>query len=183
MQKAVCAGALLLLGGIPATAQQHTHPNLPVDEKSGQVTYREVVNVPGATRTELLRRLDHWLSSFYPNPEAVVKERDSSHILISHKFRLYRIERNKKGEETGRYQAGLMMYTLRVDLKDGAYRYTITNLRQYESTPIPIEKWLNSQEQEIIDYLKQVDEYCRKLISSLKETMGEPLHPASDEDW
>lgn len=166
-----------------ATAQQPPQINLPVDKESGKVIYREVVNVPGASRAQLLQRLDHWLHTFYPNVEALTKEKDSTHVLISHKFRIYRIERDKKGIEKTRYQTGMMMYTLRVDLKDGAYRYTIADLRKYDTTPIPIEKWLNSQEQEIIDYLTQVDEYCRKLISSLKETMGEPLHPASDKDW
>jgi hypothetical protein len=70
-------------------------------------------------------------------------------------------------------------------MKEGRYRYTITNFNYKDVSRQPIEIWLNKKDKAYIpawdNYLKQVDVVIRKLIESLKEGMQPPAVVKPDE--
>ena len=101
--------------------QQYTAPKMPVDNETNLITYSEVVDVPGTTKSELYKRTEAWFMSTYKNPSEVIRERDSVNLKIVGKPR-FRItnEPNEKGVKT---DAGLVQYTITVACRDNKCKY------------------------------------------------------------
>ncbi|MBT8196437.1 MAG: hypothetical protein KJO64_08410, partial [Bacteroidia bacterium] len=81
---------------------------------------------------------------------------------------------------------GIVQYTLNLQFKENKYQYTITNINWKHSSYYPIEKWLEKDKDTYLpvyaDYLNQVDDEIKKLISSLNDSMAKPS-PKSSDDW
>jgi len=113
---------LLLLSlslGVRAQAPRlKTALPFPVDSLSGKIRYLAVVQTPGVSQAELYRRARTWFVSRFP---------DDPHVV--------RVEDPASGELAGTYCTILQKLTnsyevwrtLRVDVKDGRYRYEVTD--------------------------------------------------------
>lgn len=153
----------------------------PQDADTKLFTYKEVVLVEG-NKSDLFNRAIAWVNKQYKNPTEATKVRDpqTGVIDILHRIEVYN---NDKGS---RLLAGVVDYSLKIELKDGRYRYIITNLTLRQSSRFPIEKWLDKTDKQYQpawdSYLAQVDENCRKIIASLKQEMLPPV-PKKVDEW
>lgn len=173
------SGALGLLGGllcfnVAVLAQtEETSVRLPMDEKSGLVSYKSVNESAGTPAGELYRRSLRWANSYYKNPADVIRERDSLAGKVVCKAR-YKIMNpaDKKGLQT---DGGIVMYTLTLQFKEGRYRYEMTEINWKQTSYYPIEKWMDKKDPyykpEFEYYLQQVNDESRKIIKSLEESM------------
>jgi hypothetical protein len=170
--------ASILLLTAPNLQAQGT-PKMPVDPETKLITYKEVVTTPGKP-ADLFNRGIEWVNKQYKNPVDATKVRDqaSGTIEIIHRFDITKVEQGTT------LPAGTIDYSLKIEMKDGRYRYTITNFTLKTISRQPIEKWMNKNDQSYIPawdiYLKQVDDFTKKLIDSLKAGMQPPIEKKPD---
>jgi hypothetical protein len=162
----------LLISGLNLNAQEAALV-VPVDPDTKLITYKEVVTVPG-NPSELFNRAIEWVNKQYKNPTDATKVRNPATGLIEI---IHRIELTKDEKGVMR-PAGIVDYSLKIEMKEGRYRYTITNFNYKDVSRQPIEIWLNKNDKAYIpawdNYLKQVDDASRKLIESLNKGMQPP---------
>ncbi len=163
-----------------AIAQENTAA-LPIDPDTKLITYKEVVQQEG-NKLDLFNRAVEWINKTYKNPADVTKVRNPETGLIE---LIHRIELTL--DEKGVTRAGgIVDYTLKLEMKEGRYRYTITNFNLKQASRVPIEKWLDKTDKAYTPsldlYLAQVDDHTRKLIESLKKGMEPPIQKKVD-DW
>lgn len=130
--RAAVALLAMAASAIAALAGTNAQP-FPRDEK-GNVCFQQVVQVEGATATQLHSRAKLWVASSYRSAPDVVKldDNEQHHMVLKgmHK-EIY------GGATTVWYN-----YTLTIECKDGRYRRTIDQIL-YEPSPgrsYPIEK-------------------------------------------
>lgn len=176
--------ALLVILALPRlSAQSANDSGYPIDETTGLITYKEVVEEQG-TKDELFNRCSSWLHTYFANPWEAAKVRDQATglIKIQHQFRL------DESDENGNKVVGKMiMYNMKIEFKDGRYRYVIDNIVAKEAARYPVEKWLDKDAPGYNAaneaYLAQIDKYFRdELVKSLKNGM-KPGKEAKNDDW
>jgi len=171
---------LMALSFLVAVAQDPS-VSLPVDEDTKLITYREVVQQEG-TKLELFNRAIEWINKEYKNPADVTKVRNPETGLIE---LIHRIELTYEEKGVSR-SGGIVDYTLKLELKDGRYRYTFTNFNLKQASRVPIERWLDKSDKAYTPawdlFLSQVDEHTRKVTESLKKGMQPPAAKKAD-DW
>jgi hypothetical protein len=171
---------LLIANGITVLAQDSS-TILPVDSDTKLITYKEVVSETG-TKAEFFNRAIAWINKEYKNPTNATKVRDPQTGLIEiyHRIELFR---EVKGTQT---LSGTVDYNFKLELKDGRYRYTITNFNLRQTSRYPIERWQDKSDKQYVpgneDFLKQIDNFTRKLIESLKQGM-KPLPEKKPDEW
>jgi len=155
---------------------------MPVDESTGLITYQDVVQTEG-NREELYNRAIGWVNSFYVNPADAtnVRNPESGIIEIAHRFKITTM--NQSGVET---DAGMILYELKLELRDGRFRYTMNNFVLRQTSRFPVERWLDKSDKAYNpnwdEYLKQIDSFARGLISNLVEAM-KPEVEVKEEKW
>lgn len=119
---------LLLLFAFTAFAQDKPTQELPVDA-NGKINYTEVVQVDGADKDELYTRARAWFATSYRSANNVLEMDDkSAGVLIGGAFQDITIM------SMGYPVTVKLWYNLKVYLKDGRYKYEITDLF-YENYP------------------------------------------------
>jgi len=170
----------LVLSGFSLKAQNVASP-FPVDPDTKLITYKEVVQEPGNTG-ELFNRAIEWLNTQYKNPADATKVRNPATGLIEIIHRI-EITREEKGMTR---PAGVVDYSMKLEMKEGRYRYTITNFNYKNVSRKPIEFWMDKKDPaynpEYENYLKQVNDFTLKLIDSLKKGMLPPA-PKKTDEW
>jgi len=174
----IVVSALMLIG-INVRAQEAAF-KMPVDPDTKLISYKEVVTVPG-TPAELFNRAIEWVNKQYKNPVDATKVRDqaSGVIEIIHRIEITRIEQGAT------LLAGRVDYSMKLEMKEGRYRYIITNFTWRDMSRRPLEQFMDKKDQSYIpawdDYLKQVDDFTHKLIESLKQGMQAPAEKKPDQ--
>lgn len=172
--------SLIFVKAFPQNVEQNT--NIPVDENTGLITYQDVVQTAG-DKNELYIRAIGWVNTFYVNPSDATKVRnpESGIIDILHRFRL-----TYQDDDGVQRDAGMVNYTLLLELREGRYRYTLTNFTLRQASRFPVERWLDKTDRAYNtswdDYLNQVDAFAKSLIGSLKTGM-EPEEVIKEEEW
>ena len=154
-------------------------PNFPIDEETGLITYKEVVEEVG-DKQEFFNRAIGWINEFYTNPVNVTKTRDPESGLIKG---LHRIKIKNIDEDGNETDAGVVQYRFTLGLKEGRYRYILTEFSLKQGSKIPVEKWLNQQNSQYNSYLSQIDTFAQSWIKSLKKGMKPPVEKDDDDDW
>ena len=173
---------------LPAFAQDVEKPALPISERTKKVTYEEVVTVSGADMKELYARSHNWFNTFYKSPSTVIKEASEANgtIVGKHSINIYKYIQEKKKDPPKKHQAGLVKYSITIMVKEGRYKYTITEIFKHQSPKLPIEKWMDENDAHKADnyaYLAQIDEFMKKLTEDLKAAMSKPSGDAAGDDW
>jgi len=172
--------AISLLLGLfsPQLMAQDLNSKYPVDEETGLITYKEVVQEEG-NKEDYFNRAIGWINEFYKNPVDVTKVRDPQSGIIKglHRFKIK--DTNEEGLQT---DAGVVQYRFLLEFKEGRYRYTLTEFVLRQSSKIPTEKWLDENNPQSKSYLKQLDKFVQTWIISLKEGM-KPKVEKNDDDW
>jgi hypothetical protein len=155
--------------------------NLPVDAESNKILYREVVEQQG-TPAYLYDKAIEWFGYYYLNAQSVyaVQSKENGKIEGNGRIKIY-----YNDEATGtRRDGGIIMYQIKMELKDNKYRYTLTDFNLKGTSRFPIEKWMNKSDPAYNSnwdsYLYQVDTTMQRLISTMKEKM-KPIVIKKDE--
>jgi hypothetical protein len=166
----ILLGASLLAMQVPGQQQQAT-PNMPLDPDSKKIMYREVVNQEG-TSGYLYNKAIEWFRAYYVNPISVfnVQDRTNGKIEGTGRMPIYYFD-----EQGTRIMGGQVMYSIKIELKENRYRYTLTDFTLKAASRYPLEKWLNKSDPAYNPqwdaYLYQVDTTMQRLVSTLKEGM------------
>lgn len=174
----IIMASALMLSGLNVSAQE-IKIKMPVDPETKLITYKEVVTVAG-TPAELFNRAIEWINKQYKNPADATKVRDqaSGVIEIVHRIEISRTEQGAT------LVAGRVDYSMKLEMKDGRFRYTITNFNMKDISRQPLERYMDKNDKAYIpawdDYLKQVDDFTRKMIESLKNGMQTPAEKKPD---
>ena len=183
--------ALILIACIPfvASAQKKKNedlnwPAMKVDAKTNLITYSEVPEVAGASKSELYDRAIKWGGDYYKNfAEKLRKQnKEAGEIEIFSRFPFYAYD--KKGEKTTSRQ-GLAQYTLTILFKDGRYKYTVTDLNMKATSYMPLEPWLDREDPNATNhsyYMTDIDAEIQATIQSMKDALSSDGGNSSD-DW
>ncbi|HOW31515.1 MAG TPA: DUF4468 domain-containing protein [Bacteroidales bacterium] len=168
---------LTIIAGI-ASAQVAT-PQLPLDPDTKLITYKEVVTQTG-TKEQLFNRAVEWLPKQYVNPVDATKVRNPETGLIEVRHR-FDVSYEAKGVPR---TSCSIDYTMRLEFKDGRYRYTISDFLIHDVSRAPVERWLDKTDKSYNPswdaYLTELDQDVKALIESLKKGMMPP--PEKKED-
>lgn len=157
-------------------------PNMPIDEETGLITYKEVIPENG-TATELYDRAMKWAKSFYKNTSEVIKSADREKGVIDMYSSVKIYSHQKDGSKLGK---GIVYYTFRLECRDGRYRYIITNFKERATSSAPIEVWLDNSsankkwDPECFVNLQEVDDQILELLQSLTTGMEPPVEKVDE---
>lgn len=154
---------------------------VPIDLTTGKARYEEVVTVAGANKDELFKRLDHWFNSYYKNPTSVIESKDATIGSIKGK---YRIDLFTTVPNQPKAKKGLEYYTIEVNVKDGRYKYTVSDIFFYNTPKIYIETWVSDKASaNEKDWASQAHKGITETLENLKKTLSEPVGQKAEENW
>jgi hypothetical protein len=163
-------------------AQKNDSLNFPLEENTGEIKFQEVVEAEGSTK-QLFYRAVTWMNEHWDNARGMIKKQDQNNgILEAH----VRFDIKKKTEDGKSQRAGRGVYVLKMEFKEGRYRYTLTDFNLLKTSIYPLERWLDPENRyydqrdtEILEFIaNRVDE----VIKSMKEGM-EKEEKETDDDW
>lgn len=177
---------LISCGGGKFSYTKSDMPNFPIDTETNRVVYTEVVNVDSTiTKNQLFSKAREWFAKAYNSSINVVQMADKESGKIIGKALL---SVKMKTVFNSDYDGGNINYTISVYLRDGKYKYEITDFYHegaYTSSgTIPDGKsvvnmmnlnkgyWGNSYEKTYLYFLIQMDNKIKSLISDLKISMN-----------
>ncbi len=143
----------------------------PVDETTGKITYTDVVEIEGATASQLFERAKKWFPLEQGSPREI------------------KFADNSKNEIWGECSFPVVMngasievdYTLKIKLKDGRYKYIATSFTadhgsDYQTT---FEDRMMPNKREIYDV---TNDRMKALFKDLKAAMSTSFE-TKNEDW
>ena len=160
---------------------EDTSMNFPIDEKTGYVTYDQVVQQGDVSKERLYKRALDWYRSFFENTSGVIeKKKKNEGIWGQDRFFLWDQNDGRKR------RAGIVEYDVVVQVKGGRYKYTITEIFKKQSPQLYIKKWVNYEgpnKETYSNYLEQIYRKVDNLRNDLRETMSESLKEEEDDKW
>jgi hypothetical protein len=188
--------AFTLFSVFTAFGQKET-PILPIDSSTSKITYSEVVYIDSLTnKLELFSRAREWFAKAYKSSTDVIQMEDKESGKIVGKA-LMQVYHRALGSN---YPSGYINYTISIYMKDGRYKYEITDFHhtgQYVSGGNRIsdygvcEKMINTKDKTMgISYQKtynyylyQMDKNIKNLIIELKDAMITKTINTKKDDW
>lgn len=181
---------------ISAGFSQKETPNLPIDSTTFKITYSEVVYVDSlVNKQELYSRAREWFAKAYKSSTNVIQMEDKENGKIVGKA-LLEVYHKALGSN---YPGGYINYTISIYVKDGRYKYEITDFyhsgASYSGGRIPdygvCEKMINttdktfgmSNQKNYNQYLYQMDNHIKELITDLKSAMSKKEANSKKDDW
>lgn len=170
---------------------QKETPKLPIDSNTSKITYSEVVTVDSLTsKQELYSRAREWFAKTYNSSKDVVQMEDKESGKIIGKA-ITQVYYKMLGMD---HEHGHINYTITIAVKDGKYKYEITDLHhkgqlvQDGMSPSYglCENMINSgtSRQKLYNYCLYVaDKNIRNLIVDLKSAMNIKSTINSKENW
>ncbi len=164
---------------------QSTSSKYPMNAETKLISYSKVVPADSVDKNELYNRALNWANTNYKNPTDVIREKDAAagKIVCKHRFKITNPP-NKDGFEK---DAGLVMYTLTIQVKEGRYKYDLTDINWKQLSYYAIERWMDEKaagyEKEYDYYLKQTDTTVKKVIADLEKAMTISTRKVKKDDW
>lgn len=154
--------------------------------KDGKIYYSGVVTVDSTSKDELYRRSRQWFANTYKSADDVLQmeDKDAGQIIGKGYFTAIWKVTFYANQEVDVY------HTINIQIKDGKYRYEITDFRvHYYSEPsqysaaytvdTPMEEWRKSGGKNIDAFFADVNNEVNEIISSLQKAMS----TKSDSQW
>lgn len=161
---------LLCLFFLKPSFAQSTY-NLPIDESSGRITYKEVVTESG-TKDEFFDRMYAWTKKSYPNISSIISKMDKDNGVFELNLKIKFTTTDKKGKIT---DGGTASYIFKIEMKEGRYRIIAYDFKQFGGYGNDLEIWFKDTTPESIaihsQHFAQLDAEVKKVIASLKEGM------------
>lgn len=107
---------------------------LPIDADTQLITYQGVVPVPGVSQADLYARAAAWAARTYNASDRVTPQPTAGEIDVQGR-RIVQLRTTYGGVPRGSY-AGVIHHTLAIYVKDGRYKYVLTNLT-HDATGVP----------------------------------------------
>jgi hypothetical protein len=169
----------LLFAGIAASScAQDNIFNFPIDSTTGKISFQGVVTVEGLKKDELFNKIKLWVITTYNSPKDIVNAEDKNIGVLKLKPL---IKKNKTSD--GLTYTDILYYDFDIYIKDGKYKYILSNIRYSLIMPdspkddrSPIEKPFfisktDTEQMKYYDYRKKWSEEIKNdfndLISSL----------------
>ena len=180
----ILPASILIAFFTSAQKSAYQAPNMPVDEETKLITYSNVIEVPSTGKSELYKRAESWMMTYFKNPTEVIRERDSSAAKITGKprFRIY----NEPGENGVKMDAGLVQYSLTFACKENKYKYTISEINWKQASYFPVEKWVEQKDRYKQNnyFLFQTDSIIKKeIIQNFEKAMKTAPKKSNKDDW
>lgn len=156
---------------------------MPVNEQTQLITYQDVVSMKDAKAHDLYLRGLEWAKHYFQNPTKVIQSADEAEGVIVCNSNLKIHTPTKDGKTS--VMAGIVNFELRLEAREGRYRYTISNFTcKNGAVTQNCELWLDKEKAEWTPvrnlHLKEVDTYIQEMVKSLEEGM-EPKEETKDE--
>jgi hypothetical protein len=179
-------GLLLACTHAPAQINENIDPGkYPVDVNTKLICYMEVIQVPGVSAHDLMQRGLKWFSTYYKNPTEVIRQVDSLRGTIAGKarFKIYKPSDKKDVKMDG----GNVEYSITLNIKEGKFRYVITEINWKQTSYFPVERWLDTKSQTYLPayypyYMEQTDTQINAIIENV-ETHMKTAPPKKNDDW
>lgn len=156
----------------------------PIDDATGKITYTEVVTVKDSvSKNELFSRAKICFVHLFNNSKNVIQNEDKEAGSLIGKGNIT-VHARALGTN---YEGGYVNFTLTIAIKDGKYKYTVTDLAHEGINSMPSggnlesgkpKQWMQRQWDGV---LNETDSKIKDLISSVKLEMNKPS-PKSD-NW
>lgn len=196
MKSRILIIAVMVSISISILSAQKDTPDLPIDSLTGKITYTEVVYLDSLSdKNELFSRAREWFAKAYKSSTNVIQMEDKENGKIVGKASL-QVYHNAWGMTS---EAGYINYTISIYMKDGRYKYEITNFHhtgQYNNgNKIPdygvCENMINTTDRLFgVSYQKQYNGYLHimndnitSLIADLKKAMSISTTSITNDDW
>ena len=173
----------LLIVSLCVSAQKKNElpvPDLPIDENTHLVTYQDVIKQEGTPKVFYDRALA-WTKKHYKNTSEVIKNADEAKGVLELRSSVRIFSKAKDGSMVPK---NVVYYNLKIECRDGRYRYTFTNFNERATAAAPIERWFDTTSPywsaSQYEWLNQIDEQVKAIINSLEEGML-PEAPVVDE--
>lgn len=183
---------MLVITFLNSFGQKET-PNLPIDSVSSKITYSDVVIVDSALhKLELFSIAREWFAKTYKSSINIIQmeEKESGKIVGKALMQVYY---KAMGMDC---PGGYISYTISIYIKDGKYKYEITNFHHTgnggqmpdyglcENMINTKDKvWGISYQKKYNYYLYQLDKNIRELILDLNHYMITETSIAKDDNW
>ncbi len=163
---------------------------LPVDEKTGKVTYTEVVQLDSSvTKSQIYTTAREWIATTFKSAKNVIQmdDKESGKIIAKGNLQLVGIVMHSLLRNGNSQCMGHMNFTLSIQAKDGRYKYILTDfVRESVSTgypPTAIENVMASGLRKAVKeaIIVQTGEKARSLIVRLKDKMK--TSSTGEDDW
>ena len=162
------------------------------------LTYSEVIQVDGVPKDELYNRAKQWFTSTYGDATKVVQNEDKDAGIITGKaisapifLKFFYKKPSGLGRKAEEPMYGEAKYTLTIAVKDGRYKYSISDIyhdkwgllpESFDNLDLPdVIKDTYGKEADRNGLKKSADTVFEKLISSLKTGMDKPI--LTEGDW
>ena len=186
---------LVRTSDLPATSQQMVATAIPLkpipfDPATGRMLYTDVVQVPGASQAELYARAKLWFADTFKSAKDVVQAEDKeTGIIQGTAFQGIAVV------VMGTYSPQKLWYTVKIALKEGRYKYDITEFRvqpyssqytPYLGEPVPAEAYISLDQKKgtalriARSARREVAAAGTLLVSSITTGMGKP---AAGKEW
>lgn len=167
---------LVMALAIPALAKEIPPGMCPIDPQTKLITYQTVVPVPGVSASELYSRAKLWVANAYRSAKNVIDldDKEGGRLVVKGNFTVS--AGLMGGSQTYRHQ-------LTIEVKDGRFRYTLTNLTKLQpGTPVPEWPLEGSIKEPFVGKKtwESIDAECRGTIESLTKAMSVP---AAKDNW
>lgn len=201
MKKSRALSIILLLSFITfnliAQKKKSVTPELPFDDISEKITYTEVVTIDSTTSSEeLFSRGREWFAKAYNSSNNVIQMEDKESGKLVGKA-LMQVYHKAMGSN---YPSGHINYTISLYFKLGRYKYVISDFHHTGQlvgggNRIPdygvCEEMINtthktmgmSYQKTYNNYLSQMDNNIKSLISDLKNSMLTKASGVTSDDW
>jgi hypothetical protein len=99
---------------------------LPTDTETKKVSFQETVPIDSVTKNDLYERAVEWMTAYYKTNKFDVNDKVNLKLANEGNFSvIYTYDFKYKSENT-------ITYNITINLKDGKYRYTITDFKIYD---------------------------------------------------
>ncbi len=159
--------------------------DFPIDEKTGKITYTDVVDVDELSASDIYKKALAWGAS--KKFQLKAKEANSK-IQWDGKIGVH-----YRGVQLGGYEDGTVTFSVVIYCKDGRYKYKLTNFKHTASHancgPLESEKSACTRHQlpysSWVTIKKDTHEKVQKYIQSLKATVKKTsaIIEDTDSDW
>lgn len=156
-------------------------PDLPVDETTKLITYKDVVNEKGSPQ-ELYDRAMDWVKTYYKNTAEVIKssDREKGVIELRSSVKIHNVMK-----DGSKVYKNIVYYNFKIECRQDRYRYTITDFNEKATAAAPIEIWFDQKhsrwQPSWYGYLNEIHENIQAMIISLQD--GMLPKPVVTDDW
>lgn len=156
-------------------------PDLPVDETTKLITYKDVVNEKGSPQ-ELYDRAMDWVKTYYKNTAEVIKssDREKGVIELRSSVKIHNVMK-----DGSKVYKNIVYYNFKIECRQDRYRYTITDFNEKAAAAAPIEIWFDQKhsrwQPSWYGYLNEIHENIQAMIISLQD--GMLPKPVVTDDW